>query len=94
MQSGARAAEACDIHALPRPGVFVQSGVLILSRVLALPGVLDRSDVLPQSGCGDCPRPDLADRSVFSYQTWDERVHSGTGVFSRSGNLPANHYGW
>ena len=39
------------------------------------------------------PDLDLADRSVLFRQTWDERVRSGTGVFSRSKNFPANYYG-
>ena len=65
MQSMTGAGETCDTGALPRSGVFVRSGVLILSGVVALPGVQDRSDALHRSGCGDCPRPDLADRSVL-----------------------------
>ena len=82
IQSRAGANETCDIGALP------QSGDFIFSEVLALSGVLDRSDVLPRSGFGDYPRLDLVDRSVFFLRTWDERVRSGTGVLSRSGFLP------
>ena len=88
IQSKAGAGETCDTSALPLSGVFVRSGILILSGVLALSGVLDCSNVLPRSGFGECPHPDLADRSVFFRRTWDERVHSGTGVFSQSGFLP------
>ena len=63
MQSRTEAGEACDTGALPL------SGVLILSGVLALFDVLDRFDALPRSTFGDCPHPDLADRSVLFLRT-------------------------
>ena len=94
IQFGAGAGETWDIGALPRSRVFVWTGVLALSEVMAFSGVrvcsrvLDRSDVLTLSGIGDWARPELADISVLFLWTWDEPVLSRTGIFSWFGTLP------
>ena len=80
-QSRTGAGKTCDTDSFPLSGVFVRSSVLILFGVLAFSSVLDHYDALPQSGFGDCPRPDLVDCSVLFLHTWDERIHSGTRVF-------------